>query len=141
MDLRLADARGKLDLIEAQQEPQCWRSFIGGTGHPIVAKPDLYVRVALPGSAREYRAMIELDLATEGPSTIRGKAERYLSHLRAGIELRDHGVHPRVIWAVPDDRRAAQITEVIERMRSNGGLFAVCLAKDLLTFLASEARS
>lgn len=141
VDLRLAAARGELELIEVQHEPACWRRFIGGYGL-VTLKPDLYVRVALPGSDREYRAMIEVDLATEAAATIHAKASRYLSHYRSGEELRQHGVHPRVIWLAPDERRSQQLAEVIARLPAEArGLFAICRADELISLLITEARS
>jgi hypothetical protein len=141
VDLRLAAARGVLDLIEVQHEPQCWRSFIAGFGGVVTLKPDLYLRVARPGSVHEYRAMLEVDRATEAASTIRAKVERYLSHYRSGEELREHAVHPRVIWSVPDQSRAAQIQDVLDRLSADfAQLFAVCQAQDVSAFLRAETR-
>ncbi len=142
VELRLADARGELELIEVQQEPQCWRSFLGGLGALVTLKPDLYVRVALPASAHEYRAMVEVDRATEAATTIRAKAERYLSHYRSGAEIREHGVHPRIVWTVPDRRRAEQLTNTFERLPTEAHkLFAVCEPPEFISLLVREARS
>jgi hypothetical protein len=141
IDLRLAAAHGVLDLIEVQQEPQCWRSFIGGFGGLVTLKPDLFVRVARPDSAHEYRAMIEVDRDTEADRTIRAKGERFVSHYRSGEELRHHAVHPRVIWSTPDEHRAEQIEAVLRGLPTDGSrLFAVYTAQDLIRFLHAEAR-
>jgi hypothetical protein len=135
--LHEADRAGLLELIETQSEPVCWRGFIGVGGSRVVLKPDLFLRVGA-GSASEDRWLIEADLATEASATIRAKAERHLAFYRSGSEP----VHPRVLWAVPDTRRAEQIAEVLRRLPApTTRLFAICLATQTVDFLASEARS
>ena len=141
VDLRLAVAHRELDLIEIQHEPQCWRSYLGGLGERLTLKPDLFVRVARPGSAHEYRAMLEVDRATESDRTIRGKAERYLSHYRSGEELRHHAIHPRIVWTAPTPGRSSQLRHLLGGLPAPAGeLFAVCLATELVQLLFSEAQ-
>jgi hypothetical protein len=138
VDLRLAAAREQLDVIEVQQEPVCWRSFIAGMGARLSCKPDLLVRVAAPGSRYESHWMIEVDMATEASATIRAKARRHLDYFRSGSEA----VHPRVLWAVPDPRRAAQIASALTGLPPEARrLFAVCLHSQVVEQLLSEARS
>lgn len=140
VDLRRAATRGELDVIETQQEPTCWRTFLAGMGARLTLKPDLYLRVALPGSSYESRWMVEIDMATEASTTIRSKAKRYLSHYRAGTEQHQHGVHPRVLWAVPDARRAEQIKGGLAHLPSPAErMFATCLLTEAVAFLAREA--
>ena len=142
VDLHAADHEGELELIETQQEPACWRTFMGAMGARLTCKPDLFVRVAAPGSAYEYRWMVEVDMATEASTTIRAKTERYLAHYRSGREQHEHGVYPRVLWAVPDGRRAEQIRDVLRRLPTEAQwLFSVCLLDEAARFLAREARS
>jgi hypothetical protein len=142
VDLNVLASRGELDVIEVQQEPACWRTFLGAMGARLILKPDLYVRVALPGSIYESRWMVEVDMATEASTTIASKAGRYLAHYRAGSEQREHGVYPRVLWAVPDARRAGQIESVLDRLPAEAGrLFAVCLQDEVSWRLIAEARS
>ena len=100
-------------------------------------KPDLFVRVGA-GSVSEDRWLIEVDLATEASATIRAKTLRHLAYYRSGSEP----VHPRVLWAVPDLRRAEQIAEVLRRLPTPAErLFAICLLDEAVAFLAAEARS
>jgi len=135
--LHEADRDGRLELIETQSEPACWRGFIGAGMSRIVLKADLFIRVGA-GSVNEDRWLVECDLATESSATIRAKAERHLAFYRSGSEP----VHPRVLWAVPDGRRAAQITDVLRRLPAPAErLFAVCLLDEVAGFLAAEARS
>jgi hypothetical protein len=135
--LHEADREGLLELIETQAEPACWRGFIGPGMSRVVLKPDLFARIGA-GSISEDRWLIEVDLATEASTTIQAKAERHLAFYRSGSET----VHPRVLWAVPDLRRAHQLTDVLRRLPTPASqLFAVCLLYALPGFLAAEARS
>jgi hypothetical protein len=137
VDLRIAAARGELDVIEVQQEPACWRSFLASMGTRLSCKPDLFVRVAAPGSRYESRWAMELDMATESSATIRAKARRHIDYLRSGSEP----VHPRVLWAVPDTRRAEQIEGALAGLPADAKrLFVVCLQSQVVTRLISEAR-
>ena len=131
-----ADRVGVLDLIEVQTEPACWRAFIGAGGARVMLNPDLFVRVGA-GSVSEDRWLIEVDLATEASATIRAKALRHLAYYCSASEP----VHPRVLWAVPDARRAEQIADVLTRLPKEAGrLFGVCLLDEVVSFLAAEAR-
>jgi hypothetical protein len=136
--LHEADRTGELELIETQSEPTCWRGFIGIGGGRVLLKPDLFVRIGA-GSASEDRWMIEVDLDTEARGTLRAKAERYLAHYRSGSEQGTHGTYPRVLWAVPSEQRAGQLTDAMPDEDSR--LFAVCLLSEAVAYLAAEARS
>lgn len=139
VDLHVANTRGDLDLIEVQQEPECHRAFIGAMGRAVL-KPDLFARVGV--GALEDRWFIECDLSTEHTTTLLAKTKRYLAHYRSGSEQRDHGVYPRIVFAVPDDRRAEQIKNVLRRLPAAAQrMFAVCLLDEVAGFLASEARA
>jgi hypothetical protein len=138
VDLNTTAREGSLEPIEVQQEPACWRTFIGTMAALTACKSDLFVRIAAPGSAYEHRWMIEVDLASEASTTIRAKALRHLAYYRCAGEP----VHPRVLWAVPDTRRAEQIENVMRRLPAPAErLFAVCLLDDAVQYLAEEARS
>jgi hypothetical protein len=138
VDLRVAAARGALDVIEVQQEPHCWQSFLAGMGARLSCKPDLFLRVAAPGSPYESHWMIEVDMATEASTTIRAKARRHLDLFRSGSEP----VHPRVLWATPNQHRVEQITSTLAGLPTDAKqLFAVCLHDQVVGRLVSEARS
>ena len=140
--LHEADRTGEVECIEIQAEPTCWRSFIGPMGASLTLKPDLYLRVAAPNSAYEYRWLCEVDLATEHKSTLLGKCRRYLAHYRSGSEQREHGVYPRVLWLAPDQHRATQIEQVIAQLPlDQRRLFTVREFEDAAEFLAAEART
>jgi hypothetical protein len=133
-------ARGELDLIEIQQEPASHRAFLGAWGARLTVRPDLFARVGV--GALEDRIFMEIDLGTEHPATLLAKTKRYIAYYRAGVEQRDHGVFPRVLWAVPDARRAAQLDVVLRRLpEATQRMFAVCLLDETAAWMAAEARS
>ena len=77
-------------------------------------------------------------MATEASATIRSKALRHLAYYRSASEP----VHPRVLWAVPDERRAEQVTNALSRLPAEARrLFTVCLMDEVVSRLAAEARS
>ena len=141
VELHEADQVGELECIEVQSEPACWRGFLGPGAARLVLKPDLFVRVGA-GSASEDRWFIEVDLATEASGTLRTKATRYLAHYRSGSEQAEHGVYPRVLWAVPNEYRAGQVTDALRHLPDEATrLFTVCLLDEAVAFLAAEAHS
>jgi hypothetical protein len=135
--LHEADRAGTLELIATQSEPACWRGFIGAGGGRAMLKPDLFVRIGA-GSVSEDRWLVEVDLATEASTTIRAKAKCHLAYYRSGSEP----VHPRVLWLVPDARRAEQIAGVLRALPDPATqLFGISLAAEAISFLAAEARA
>lgn len=130
--------RGDLDVIEYQTEPRCWRSFIAAGNQRQTLRPDLYVRIG--AGAYEDRWCIEVDRATESSPTILAQAQRYLAYLRSGEEQSRHGVFPRVVWTVPDARRGAQITGVLDRLPEVAArLFVVWPYDEVIGRLSAEA--
>ena len=138
--LREADRAGELELIQAQQEPSCWRSYIAVGMVRRRLKPDLFVRI---GAGRnEDRYMIEVDRSSESGRTIARKMSAYLEHYRSGAEQRDHGTYPRVLWIVPDQQRAEQVLGVLNRRPAEAKrLLSVCCWDEAISFMAREARS
>jgi hypothetical protein len=134
-----ADRTGVLELLKVEQEPTCWRSYPGAMSTRVL-KPDLFVRIG--AGAQEDRWMVEVDLGSESGRTIARKLAAYAQHYRSGEEIRTHGVHPRVVWLVPDKHRAEQIARVLERQPSETRrLFTIRHFDDAVSFLAAEARS
>jgi hypothetical protein len=137
--LEEADRRGDLDVIEVQGEPQCWRGFLGPFGARLILKPDLFVRIGV--GTLEDRWMVEVDLATEARGTLTTKLRRYLAHYQSGSEQRDHGIYPRVLWAVPHQRRAQQLEEVVGALPEVRRLVTICLLDEVIERLKAEAGS
>lgn len=138
--LHEATIQGRLDLIELQPEPQCWRTFVGGYGARRILKPDLFLRIGV--GAYEDRWFLEVDQATESVPTVTSKATAYLEHFRSGSEQRSAGVYPRVIWTVPDRKRAEQIAQALLRLPLVAGrLFLISPYDEVIGRLAAEASS
>jgi hypothetical protein len=136
-----ADRDASLELIAWQSEPACWRPFLGHGGGRVILKPDLALRIGV-GAAHEDRWLIEWDMATEAQATLATKLRAHLAYRASGQELGEHGVDPRVLWLVPDVRRAEMLRRVIDRLRPDEGeLFAVTTHSDAVAFVAHEARS
>ena len=141
----LALAELYVELVEAERwglahlhgfdpEPACWRPYPGPWGARLTLKPDAYCKVGAGEWA--YSWLVERDMATESSVTIERKARRHLDYHRSGTELRARGVAPRVIWIVPDERRAELISGVLERLGGDARkLFVVAPAADALTAL------
>jgi Replication-relaxation len=131
---------GRLELIETQAEPDCWRAFLGPMGARVVLKPDLFLR--LGAGDHEDRWFVEVDRATEASATIRTKALGYLAHLRSGDEQHAHGVYPRVLWTAPDIRRREQLTAILGRLPDPAPrLFTVWLFDEVVGRLIAESDS
>lgn len=138
--LHEATLAGELDVIELQPEPACWRGFLGLMGTRMMLKPDLFLRVG--AGAFEDRWFVEVDLATEARGTIAAKAQRYLAHFRSGTEQREHDVYPRVLWTVPNRRRAEQITDALGSLpEAAQRLFVVWPYDEVIGRLGAESTS
>jgi hypothetical protein len=122
-----------------QQEPASHRAFLGAYGTRQWVKPDLFARIG--AGALEDRWFVEVDLGTEHTGTLLAKCQRYLTHSQSGDEQRQHGIYPRVLWAVPDERRTGQLEAVTRRLPEPAkGMLSVCLLDDVAGYLAGEAR-
>jgi len=113
-------------VMEAQFEPNCWRTYSGKT-----LKPDLYAVTS--DGAYEDSWFFELDMATEAPSRVVSKCEQYQEYCKAGIEQSDNGVFPAVVWIVPDQSRKASLQEHIAKSAAltQKELFLVILPDEL----------
>ena len=116
------------ELASYVAEPACWRHYLGSHAERRIIKPD--AAVITIGGEYEYRWLVEIDLATEGMTTIAKKCEAYIAYWRTGTEQRDHGVFPQVLWVVPQEPRGRQIERIIQRLNpEERPLFAVTTAE------------
>lgn len=141
--LHEAHRQQRLDLIEVQPEPACWRAFAGPMGARIILKPDVFLRLAAgPDGEQEDRWFIEVDRATASRGTLQAKLARYLAHFRTGTEQHAHGVYPRVLWSAPEQQRAKRIRKLVHDLPAEAQqLFSVCTFDEAVEFLAAEASS
>ena len=101
-----------LQLQTFETEPACW--WPDGLGGHL--KPDALAVLRRP-KRRDFW-WIEMDMATESLATIRRKALTYLDFLKRGQEG-PRTVTPWVLFAAPDERRAALIRQVIGSLPSD----------------------
>jgi hypothetical protein len=127
-----ADRSRRIELLELVSEPSCHRTYDGPHGL-LTLKPDSYVRLGQGDFEDSY--FLEIDRGTEGSRAIAGQLGRYVAYFDSGQEQRGRGVFPRVLWLVPDERRAAVVGGCIERSRRE--LFAVAPFDNALETLAS----
>ena len=109
--VRLTEICKDIKLTEAQNEPNSWRPYNSG-GKMVTFKPDLFA-VTLSGSY-EDRWFIEIDMATESPAKIIEKCRRYHKYYLSGLEQKQYGVFPLVVWVVPDTNRKLSIIRHIQ---------------------------
>lgn len=132
-----ADRGGRLELLERNAEPACWRSYAGiGSFASSRLKPDSFVRFVV--GDYEYSVFIEVDMGTEGSRTIQRKLGAYVSYHRLGIEQERFGVFPKVQWLTTMPSRIDFLKAEIEQLP--GGereLFGVGLVEDALEAIAT----
>lgn len=117
-----------LTLLSVDWEPDCWRPYTQH-GKIVSLKPDLFV--ATKSDGYEDRWFIEIDLSTESPSTIIGKCDRYRGYYRSGLEQKQFGVFPVVVWLVLDAGRKDRLRTAIQEAYPKGGkLFIVITANE-----------
>lgn len=105
---------GRLQVIDFDGEPGCWRHFLGSSGERQSLKPDAFVR-AVEGDW-EHLVFLEIDLATESLGTIAQKAKVYGHAYRAGGEQQRLGIFPAVVWLTVSERRRAALVDVLSRL-------------------------
>jgi hypothetical protein len=136
LHVRLVEAEraGLGELLASDTEPACWRSFAGRGGGRVALKPDAYVR--LGSGAFEDSWFVEVDLGTESSATLDRKLDTYRTYWRSGREQERHGVFPRVLWLVPNERRSAVVSEACARQPAEAWpLFVVTLYDDAVGLL------
>jgi hypothetical protein len=117
-----AERARRLEVIEVQIEPACWRQFSGLGGSREILKPDLFVvSAAVPGeggkAAFEDHWLVEVDRGTESLPTLLRQCQLYESYRRQGGEQLERGVFPLVVWVVPDEVRAAKLQAALQAAR------------------------
>ncbi len=113
VEVTVAARRGRLDLLDTQAEPRCWRQF-SGPGGRYWLRPDAFL--ALGSGEYELRWFIEVDRNSESLPVIVRKCRLYADYYQSGQEQAAHGgVFPRVCWVVPDEGRAERVQTAIAR--------------------------
>ncbi|WP_108249968.1 replication-relaxation family protein [Planctomonas deserti] len=135
VELREAELRGELDVLELVTEPSCWRPFQGPVGVATL-KPDLFVVVA--NTEVEAHVFVEIDRGTEHLPAVIKKCRTYQQYRQTGIEQQASGVFPAVLWVAPDPERARKLSTAIRREADlPADLFTICKEAAALDALAS----
>jgi Replication-relaxation len=125
------ERQGRIELLEAQAEPACWRRH----GQHSILKPDSYLRLGVGDFEDSY--FIEVDMGTEGGRAIETKLKQYADYAATGLEQAERGVFPKVLWTAPDISRVKVIEDRVKRLpRSARELFAVELFTDAVAVMA-----
>lgn len=134
-----AERAGALELLDFDAEPACWRRFPGSQGQAVTLKPDAFVNLGL--GEYERSAFIEVDMGTESAPTITRKCAVYVEYWQAGVEQRERGVFPSVLWLASSQRGAERIAEVVNRLPDDARrLFEVTLQPDAVITLTTTAQ-
>jgi hypothetical protein len=138
VDLQNQARDGRIDLIDIEPEPDCWRKFTAGMEGAQILKPDL--SVALRASDYEYHWFVEVDLSTHSAAAVVRKCQMYNRYWATGIEQDRSGVFPRVLYVTPNARRAGVLERAIHGARHlSVKLFAVTTAADAMKCLMGAA--
>lgn len=79
---------------------------------------------------------MEIDRGTESPRRILAKCQIYVSYFNTGIEEKRSGITPYIVWLVPDEKRCAQILNLLrEKMPEASILFQVVIENDLVPLI------
>lgn len=142
-DVRLtlteAARSGHLVVTQVQIEPRAWRPFTGRGGAREILKPDLFAVTAQSVDAEfEDHWFIEVDRGTESIPTLLRQCRVYETYRRTGLEQKRAEVFPRVLWVVPDERRADKLTSALATAQGlDRTLFVVTPAERVLTAVHS----
>jgi len=126
-----AHRAGRIDVLEVQGEPAAWRTLPGELGRAITVKPDLVLVTQTPDYRDHWFA--EIDLGHQSIPRLLRKCLRYEQYRASGIEQQKLGVFPRVLWVLPDERRADRLREAIAAERQlKPGMFLVTVPERLV---------
>jgi len=131
---RESELVGRLDILELDTEPSCWRLF-QGPAVTVTLKPDLFVVVANPDV--EAHVFVEIDCGTEHLPTVIKKCRVYQQYRQTGIEQSHSSVFPIVLWVTPDAERARKLRTALRREPDlPPDLFTICEEPAALETLA-----
>jgi hypothetical protein len=99
----ILEKHNNVEMLKAELEPDCWKSYVGESGTIVYLKPDLYI--VTTADDYEDHWFFEIDLATESPSRVIRKCQQYCHYYQSGTEQRNSGVFPLVVWIVLNKKR------------------------------------
>lgn len=110
-----AHRAGAVTGLHVGHERDAWRRFTTTAGVETL-RPDLLVEVTTT-DGWELRWFVEVDRGTEHLPTVIRKCQTYERYWRSGREADHHEIFPRVLWSVPDQRRADAVQSAIAGTR------------------------
>jgi hypothetical protein len=129
-----AERARQVDDLEIETEPDCWRPIVAPHGGRSLLKPDL--RIAVGKGDQELHWFVEQDNASEHAPVLIRKCQSYRQAWDDGRIAAELGVFPRVLWVVPDERRAAFVQGAIERTAGlPAGMFEVATTEEAIGVL------
>ncbi len=125
-----------LELMAVDTEPTSWRKFNDG-GTVAYLKPDMFAITNY--DHYEDRWFIEIDLSSESPRTVVEKCDQYLRYYYSGIEQKETGMFPFVVWIVKDDTRKERLKEYIrDSIKGQPKMFLVITPDELEKLLRQD---
>jgi len=100
------------EILQIQMEPHCWRTFYSLEHGLSPLKPDMYVWLQTGTDRLSW--FIEIDRGTTYMHALRQKLALYVQYYLAGLEQKEHGVFPRVLWVAPNKARCQFIEKAIQ---------------------------
>ena len=117
----------RLDVLDFQPEPACWRQYLTYTGGLNTLKLDAWAHTIAHNAKYEWYWFLEIDMSTENLATINRKADVYEAYRRTGSEQQHSSVFPKVIWIVPDQTREHQLNQLFDNNHFAAGHQALTL--------------
>jgi hypothetical protein len=136
--LRQAERAGRVELLNFDAEPACWRPYARLGGAAGVLKPDAFIRLGVGEFEDSFFA--EVDLGSERRGQLTRQHHAYREYYRAGVEQANTGVFPGVLWIVPDAQRAALLADIQQALPAQARrLFTIATSEQALDVLCGEA--
>ena len=125
-----------LNLVTLDTEPTCWRRF-SDNGKAVYLKPDLFAITTY--QKYEDRWFVEMDLGSESPRQVVEKCNAYLRYYYTGIEQKEIGMFPLVVWIVKDAVRKERLKEYIRgSIKGQPRMFLVITPDELEKMLRGD---
>jgi hypothetical protein len=82
-------------------------------------------------------------MATEAVRVVLAKCKRYADYCKSGIEQKEHGLFPRVVWITPDETRKERLRLAIAECRdlSRKQLFLVITPSEFEQLIVDDTES
>lgn len=128
VQLHEAAGDGAFRVNEVQVETEAWRDYVTSSGVKSILKPDLMV--TLSSDDYDDHWYMEIDRGTESLPVLLRKSKAYEEYRRTGRAQAEHGVFPRVLWALPDSARVARLQAAISSESGLPDRLFACITGD-----------